>query len=70
MQVFNVETSAELVNTALKAEKASTKPPKTDVFVEAKRNRKPLSLNLIYALYFSYSINILAVIISCMSLPV
>ena len=35
MQVFNVETSAELVNTALKAEKASTKPPKTDVFVEA-----------------------------------
>ena len=32
-------------------------------------NRKPFSLNLI-CLYFSYSINILAVIISCMSLPV
>ena len=69
MQVFNVETSAELVNTALKVEKASTKPPKTDVFVEAKRNRKPFSLNLI-CFNFSYSINILAVIISCMSLPV
>ena len=40
------------------------------VYWKNKRNRKPFSLNLIYALYFSYSINILAVIISCMSLPV
>ena len=35
IRVFTVEASAEPVKAALKDEKASAKPPETDVFVEA-----------------------------------
>ena len=40
MQVLTDESSTKPGNAAFEAEKASTEPPKTDAFVEAKHNKK------------------------------
>lgn len=52
-QVLNDEISAKSVDTAFKAEKASAKPSKIDVFVEAEKtfNQTIVSANQPYSLF-------------------